>query len=421
MTRDEILRRVVVLADHKPTVGFILDVLEAAGLIDGEAGSPPGGGEPVVDLAQELLDEERAELAAAFDACGWGGAITQAGFVRALGASHKTHQEINEVAVEHGCGEGETVVGFIRRLAWRVAWGREVLDTAEECGWKPADEKLADFIRRLAEERDELIEAAKSAIPEAEHPTSGSADDWAWQIRNLGEDRRAAYRARDEAMRLANKETAQIEALKDLTLGLWRLQSEQLPDYVRRMAREWDEAERRATKLQAELSEAHRERDEAVARSRQEARDRQAAELRAKLAARDYAEEPEIAGPEEAPDYEQIRQAYEEGYQDAEGADEGEGDCWYDSAARATALAARPFRHEPGDGPASSEPTTYTLTAKQAKDVTVEDLVIVGELAGPAKVSHIWRGPHVLVRAHEIEFTRSPDDLVLVVVPSAGK
>jgi hypothetical protein len=54
--------------------------------------------------------------------------------------------------------------------------------------------KLASELAEAKGERDELIAAAKAAIPEAEHPSIETYETWAWQIRTLGEDRRAAYR-----------------------------------------------------------------------------------------------------------------------------------------------------------------------------------------------------------------------------------
>jgi hypothetical protein len=47
-------------------------------------------------------------------------------------------------------------------------------------------------------ELGELVSAAKAAIPDEEHPKDLTPDNWAWQIRMLGEDRRAAYRQRGE-------------------------------------------------------------------------------------------------------------------------------------------------------------------------------------------------------------------------------
>ena len=51
----------------------------------------------------------------------------------------------------------------------------------------------ADAIKRLQAERNELISAARDAIPEGEHPKDETPSNWAWQIRGLGADRNAAY------------------------------------------------------------------------------------------------------------------------------------------------------------------------------------------------------------------------------------
>ena len=40
---------------------------------------------------------------------------------------------------------------------------------------------------------DDLIEAARVAIPAGEHPKEETPHNWAWQVRELGADRRAAY------------------------------------------------------------------------------------------------------------------------------------------------------------------------------------------------------------------------------------
>jgi hypothetical protein len=47
-----------------------------------------------------------------------------------------------------------------------------------------------DIARRQVED---FIAAARSAVPEAEHPKHESPHNWAWQVRLLGQDRRAAY------------------------------------------------------------------------------------------------------------------------------------------------------------------------------------------------------------------------------------
>jgi hypothetical protein len=65
-----------------------------------------------------------------------------------------------------------------------------------------AQVKIAALESALAaarRDRQVLLDAASSAIPEGEHPKDPTADNWAWQIHALGEDRRAAYKQRDEA------------------------------------------------------------------------------------------------------------------------------------------------------------------------------------------------------------------------------
>lgn len=47
---------------------------------------------------------------------------------------------------------------------------------------------------KLAGEVADFTHYAKNAIPEAEHPKEETAHNWAWQVGQLGEDRRAAYR-----------------------------------------------------------------------------------------------------------------------------------------------------------------------------------------------------------------------------------
>jgi hypothetical protein len=70
-------------------------------------------------------------------------------------------------------------------------------------------EGLEAELSRVKAERDELLEAAKAAIPAAEYPRDPTIGNWAWQIRNLGDDRRACYRLLSEARRApaAPKET----------------------------------------------------------------------------------------------------------------------------------------------------------------------------------------------------------------------
>jgi hypothetical protein len=40
---------------------------------------------------------------------------------------------------------------------------------------------------------DDFIDAARAAIPTDEHPKDETPHDWAWQVRMLGDDRRAVY------------------------------------------------------------------------------------------------------------------------------------------------------------------------------------------------------------------------------------
>lgn len=61
-----------------------------------------------------------------------------------------------------------------------------------------ANGQLADF-----------VEAARAAIPADEHPKESTYHNWAWQIRVLGEDRRAVYKQLARAQeRLALEATA---------------------------------------------------------------------------------------------------------------------------------------------------------------------------------------------------------------------
>lgn len=82
-------------------------------------------------------------------------------------------------------------------------------------------ETLAERLAKLEEwekvafERNELIEAARNAIPESEHPLEKTPHNWAWQIRTLGEDRRAAYEhLAVERDRVKKLEAALKEALE---------------------------------------------------------------------------------------------------------------------------------------------------------------------------------------------------------------
>jgi len=77
-------------------------------------------------------------------------------------------------------------------------------------------EELCAAARRGVE-ADALIYAAKVAIPDAEHPVDETISNWAWQIRNLGADRRL------EKKRAEKAEAALAEAVRreqDLTREL---------------------------------------------------------------------------------------------------------------------------------------------------------------------------------------------------------
>jgi len=55
---------------------------------------------------------------------------------------------------------------------------------------------------------ESLLSAAKNAIPASEHPAEPTVENWAWQMRNLGEDRRLVYADRD-------KLRAEVEHLRE--------------------------------------------------------------------------------------------------------------------------------------------------------------------------------------------------------------
>ena len=61
---------------------------------------------------------------------------------------------------------------------------------------------IADSEARAVEQAnaqvESLLSAAKNAIPASEHPAEPTVQNWAWQIRNLGDDRRLVYAERDQ-------------------------------------------------------------------------------------------------------------------------------------------------------------------------------------------------------------------------------
>ena len=62
-----------------------------------------------------------------------------------------------------------------------------------------AQGQQADELELLRGQVDGLVSAAAYAIPECEHPAQPSPENWAQQIRNLGDDRRAAYKRAERA------------------------------------------------------------------------------------------------------------------------------------------------------------------------------------------------------------------------------
>jgi hypothetical protein len=77
-------------------------------------------------------------------------------------------------------------------------WSEEVRSAESE---NPGHAGCVDEIDHLRTEKSQLaadlidfIDACKAAIPQSEHPKEETPHNWSWQIRMLGEDRRAAYR-----------------------------------------------------------------------------------------------------------------------------------------------------------------------------------------------------------------------------------
>lgn len=104
--------------------------------------------------------------------------------------------------------------------------------------------RQAEEIARLASERDALIDAAKDAIPESEHPAEPTPHYWSWQIRQLGEDRRSAYRLWNEKKRESDIFRDEIEEQKTVLI------------HQRERA---EKAEAESARLRAELSEVRSE------------------------------------------------------------------------------------------------------------------------------------------------------------------
>lgn len=61
---------------------------------------------------------------------------------------------------------------------------------------------------------ESLISSAKNAIPASEHPAEPTVENWAWQIRNLGDDRRLVYAERDQLRAECLNLRADLDAIK---------------------------------------------------------------------------------------------------------------------------------------------------------------------------------------------------------------
>lgn len=57
----------------------------------------------------------------------------------------------------------------------------------------PDVDRLQREVMLARRQVDDFIDAARAAIPAGEHPKEETPHNWAWQVRVLGTDRRAAY------------------------------------------------------------------------------------------------------------------------------------------------------------------------------------------------------------------------------------
>jgi hypothetical protein len=104
-----------------------------------------------------------------------------------------------------GQANAEAETAWVRRKGPMVCYWRAVATYARHIAHllkggdvPPAAER--DEVQRLLVELDtarrqveDFIAAARSAVPQAEHPKHESPHNWALQVRLLGQDRRAAY------------------------------------------------------------------------------------------------------------------------------------------------------------------------------------------------------------------------------------
>lgn len=141
-----------------------------------------------IEFADPTADREAEEEAAEAHARikQWAEPFPNDDIVRAVNTVIK-HQGNQIEALSKRLGIEHTEVELLREKA-RIS-------DAYAARWRCAMRELD----KVKGELGELVAAAKSAIPDSEHPADPTPDNWAWQIRVLGEDRRAAYRQREEA------------------------------------------------------------------------------------------------------------------------------------------------------------------------------------------------------------------------------
>ena len=116
---------------------------------------------------------------------------------------------------------------------------------------EPCAQLIADSEARAVEQAntyvESLLSAAKNAIPASEHPAEPTVENWAWQIRNLGEDRRLVYADRDK-LRAEVKESKERERV---AIASW-------DEERQRALREGERVEKLAGELAAAKAECER-------------------------------------------------------------------------------------------------------------------------------------------------------------------
>lgn len=159
----------------------------------------------IVELLESVLDVAREEQADSM-VC----AEELEDFARRLAAERDTAQQ-EQGNTERACDEQieDLKQGHTQALADLAETADEYKRRAERAehdlaetvrAGQALDQETNDRIRRVESERNALLAAAKEAIPEAEHPADPTiVHDWAWQVKKLGEDRRAIYKQKAEA------------------------------------------------------------------------------------------------------------------------------------------------------------------------------------------------------------------------------